>query len=292
MNRAQLRAFHAVATAGGFTAAARALGLTQPALTHQVRALESAYGVTLFLRQGRRVVLSDAGQSLLVLVRRVFALEEEADALLAAEGGLRRGSLRVGADGPYHVVPVLARLAAAHPGLSISVSVGNSRAVEASLLDVRADVAILAQVSDDPRLYARRLGRHEVVLFAARGHPLARKRRIALEDLDGQPMVIRERGSATRRAFEEAAARAGVRPKVVLEIESREAVREAVAAGLGFGVVSAPELGFDERLVLVPIAGASIHTEEHVVCLEERRQARPIRAFFEAARAIAPRKPR
>jgi aminoethylphosphonate catabolism LysR family transcriptional regulator len=289
LTRAQLRAFFAVATEGGFSAAARAHGLTQPALTHQVRALEAAYGVTLFLRQGRRVVLSDAGRELLVLVRRMFALEDEADALLAAEGGLRRGTLRVGADGPYHVVPILARLLASHPGLELTVTVGNSAVVEKSLLEVRSDVAVLAQVTDDPRLYARPFSRHPVVVFVARGHRFAKRKRVALEELDGEPMVIREQGSATRAAFDQAAARRGVRPKVVLEIESREAVKEAVAAGIGFGVVSAPEVGFDERLVLIALEGAPIETGEDIVCLEERRHARAIRVFFEAAKALSPR---
>ena len=110
--------------------------------------------------------------------------------------------------------------------------------------------------------------------------------------LHDEPMVIRERGSTTRQAFELAASAAGVRPKIALEIESREAVREAVAAGLGFGVVSAPEIGSDERLATIQIEGADVFTEEHLVCLEERRRARAIRVFFEIAREVTPRSAR
>src|SRR4051794_16067998 len=129
MNQAQLRAFAAVATHSGFSAAARALEVTQPALTHQVRALEAHYGVTLFLRQGRGVSLTPLAEELLRLVRRMGTLEEEADGLLAAAGGLRAGTLRIAADGPYHVMPVIARLREAHPGLALSVTVGNSEDV-------------------------------------------------------------------------------------------------------------------------------------------------------------------
>ena len=284
MNRAQLRAFHAVAVHGGFSAAARAIGLTQPALTHQVRALESAHGVTLFHRQGHRVILSDAGCALLPLVKRILALEEEADTLLAEAGGLRRGTLRVAADGPYHLIPILSRMKAHHPALELSVTVGNSATVERSLLELACDVAVLAQVTDDARLYALPISRHPVVVFVSRADPLARRRSVALAELHQRPMVIRERGSTTRRVFEEAALRAGVCPRVALEIESREAVREAVAAGMGFGVVSAPEVGYDERVVLLPIGDVEIFTEEQVVCLEERRKSRAIAAFLELAR--------
>ena len=100
MNHAQLRAFHAVASEGGFTAAANRLNLTQPAVTLQVKALEQAYGVDLFHRRGRRVELTDTGAALYTHTLRLFRLEEETDDLLSSVGGMRRGRLRVGADGP------------------------------------------------------------------------------------------------------------------------------------------------------------------------------------------------
>lgn len=283
MRSTQLRAFTAVATHGGFSAAARAIGLTQPALTHQVRALEGHYGVTLFLRQGRRVVTTPLGEELLRLVRRLTTIEDEADALLAAAGGLQRGALRIAADGPFHVVPVITRLQREHPGLLLSVTVGNSQDVERRLLDVQSDVAILAQSSDDERLYARRIAKHPVVAFVHRRHAWARSGRIRLQDLHGERMVARERGSATRQVFDALCKRRGVVPEIALEIESREAVREAVAAGLGFGVVSEPELGSDERVVAVALLDAAVFTEEHAVCLHDRRSDRAIRAFFAAA---------
>jgi aminoethylphosphonate catabolism LysR family transcriptional regulator len=285
MRSAQLKAFTAVAAHGGFSAAARALGQTQPALTHQVRALEAHYGVTLFLRQGRRVAMTPLADELLRVVRRLNAIEEEADALLAHAGGLQRGVLRIGADGPFHVVPVIARLQAEYPGLQLSVTVGNSEEVERRLLQVESDAAILAQSSDDERLYARRLAKHPVVVFVRKRHPWAKAGRVMLRDLHGAPMVLRERGSATRRAFEALCKKRGIVPRAALEIESREAVREAVAAGLGFGVVSQPELGADDRLAAVAIADAAIATEEHAVCLADRRRDRAILAFFAAALA-------
>src|SRR5687768_13461963 len=107
MNLAQLRAFHAVAAAGGFTRAAARLGVTQPTLSGQVKALEEAYGVELIERRGRQLALTEIGTALLDLTRRIFGLADEAEQLLGAARGLERGHLRLGADAPYHVLPAL-----------------------------------------------------------------------------------------------------------------------------------------------------------------------------------------
>ena len=108
MNFAQLRAFHGVAVEGSFTRAAERLNVTQPTLSGQVKDLEQTFGVKLFERRGRGVALSELGQRLLGISRQIFGLEAEAQQLLSAARALTRGRLRVGADAPYHVLPVLA----------------------------------------------------------------------------------------------------------------------------------------------------------------------------------------
>ena len=107
MNHAQLKAFHAVARDGGFSAAARALGVTQPTLTVQVRALEDGYRVALFHRRGRRVTLTRAGEELYTIAQRYFSVEREAEEFLRAEGGLSQGRVSIAADGPFHVMPLI-----------------------------------------------------------------------------------------------------------------------------------------------------------------------------------------
>src|SRR5687767_4036783 len=131
---AQLRAFHAVAIAGSFTAAAAAQRVSQPALTVQVRSLERDFGVELFFRRGRRVVLTPLGRELLGISTRLFETTGEADALLSAAGTLRRGALRIGADGPYHLMPLLAAFRTAHPGVTVQVTLGNSEVLHQALL--------------------------------------------------------------------------------------------------------------------------------------------------------------
>ena len=147
MNLTQLRAFHVVASAGSFSLAARAEGLSQPTLSAQVKALEATYGVGLFNRRGRGVLMTPAGQSLFSITTRLFAAGEEAHALLAGSRDLTRGHLRVSADSAYHVIPILAELKKRHKGLTFTLKIDNSAAVLEHLLGHTADVAVMAKIT-------------------------------------------------------------------------------------------------------------------------------------------------
>jgi len=283
MNLTQLRAFHLVAAAGGFSLAARAEGLSQPTLSAQVRALEAGYGVGLFDRQGRGVRLTPAGQSLYAVTTRLFAAEDEARALLTGGRALTRGHLRVSADSAYHVMPILAELKKRHEALTFSLKVDNSAVVLEQLIDHGADVAVMAKVTSDPRIYSMKLREDRLVLFVPRTHPWARRRRRPITDLAGQDIVVRERGSITREVFETGLAQAGVVPRSLIEVETREAGREAVAAGFGLGVVFDSEFGTDARFRTLEVGGADLTVGEYVVCLQERRRLALVRAFLDVA---------
>ena len=287
MNFAQLRAFHAVATEGGFTKAARLLNVTQPTCSQEVKALEETYGVTLFDRSNRQVALTEIGTALFAVTRRLLAAEQEAMELLAGVRHLDGGTLAVGADGPFHAVPLIARFTRAHPGPTVTLAVGNSRAMLEGLMETRIDVAVLADVPGDSRLYVLPLRRDPVRALLPKAHPLARRRAVSLADLAAERLVLREPGSMTRRLVERALAQAEVTPASIIEIQSREAVVEAVVAGLGIGFTSVAEFTGDGRLALLPISGAGIEMDEYVVCLRERRRLAVVRAFLDLAREVA-----
>ena len=273
MNHAQLRAFHAVAREGGFTAAARAEGISQPTLTVQVKALEKGYNVPLFHRRGRLVTPTHAGEELYTLTQRYFSLERETREFLLAVGGLSRGRVTIAADGPFHLMPLVRDIREKLPGLEIVVSVGNSAAVIRSLLNYEAEFGLLSEYRMDDRFAVLAAVRHAIVLMMPASHEWAGRPGVSITELQGRPMVMREKGSATRRSFETALAEAGVKPEIVLEIGSREAVREAVAASLGLGVVQEPELGEDARIAWTRIEDADLQATELIVCLEERRES-------------------
>jgi LysR family transcriptional regulator, low CO2-responsive transcriptional regulator len=281
INHAQLRAFHAVASEGSFTRAAAALHVTQPTISAEVKELEESYGVKLFERAGRGVEITELGRALFDITRRQFGLEAEAEQLLASARGLLRGQLRLGADAPYHIIPLLRGFARRYPGIKLSLAFGNSHEVLQALLERRSDVAVLADLRPEDRFHAVPFRRDRLVLFVERGHPWAGRRSVRLKELEGQRVVLREVGSITRALFEAAIAAAEIALGDTLEIGSREAVREAVAAGLGIGVVFESEFGHDERLRRVAIRDARIESTEYAACLKERLSVRVVRAFFD-----------
>jgi aminoethylphosphonate catabolism LysR family transcriptional regulator len=286
-SKTQLRAFHLVAQAGSFSLAARTAGLSQPTLSAQVRALEATYAVDLFDRKGRGVRMTPAGQSLYAITTRLVASEEEAHALLAGTRALTRGHLRVSADSAYHVMPILAALKRQHSGLAFTLKIGNSAAVLEQVTEHGADVAVMAKMTSDPRIYSTKLREDRLVLFVPQDHAWAKRRRIRLAELAGRDIVVRERGSITREVFEVRLAQAGIVSGSVIEVQTREAVREAVAAGFGVGVVFDSEFGSDARFHAVDVSDTDFTVGEYVVCLQERRRLALVRAFLDVARAIA-----
>lgn len=287
INITHLRAFHAVATEGSFSKAARALNVGQPTLSSQVKALETGYGVRLFDRRGRGVQLTDLGRSLAEVTNRLTSLQEEAEALLAGTENLAHGSLTIGADSPGDAMDLLAGLRHRYPGLALKITMGNMESVLADLRDYRVDAALLSNVPIDNQLHALPFRRAPLVLVARRDHPLTKRRRVNLMDLSGQPLVLRERRSVTRDLFERAALRVGLTLNDVLEVESREAVRAAVVAGLGLGVVIASEHEPHRELVTLPLGSDTIEVTEYAVCLRGRRRLSNIRAFLDLAAQMA-----
>ncbi len=282
MRLTQLRSFYAVARMGSFTLAAELLQLSQPTLTTQVRFLEERYQVELFHRRGRQVVATELGEQLMQLAQQIFTLEGDAVSLLEDAGELRTGHLRVSAVGPYHVTQMLVDFNRRYPAVKVSVSTGNSEDVLDRLLDYRADVGVLAQVVSDDRFLSIPFSRHPVVVFTPTDHRFARRRSIRIGELQGERMILREPGSTTRKALDAALARADVQPEVVMEISSREVIREAVARGIGIAAVSEVEYVPGPGLHAVRISDAEVYTYAHALCLAERREARMVRAFFDS----------
>lgn len=285
MRLTQLRSFYAVARMGSFTKAAQVLHLSQPTLTTQVRFLEERYQVELFVRRGRQVALTELGEQLMQLAQQIFDLEGDAVSLLEDVGQLRSGHLRVAAVGPYHVTQMLVEFNRRYPDIKVSVSAGNSEDVLDRLLDYRADVGVLAQVVGDDRFLSVPFARHPVVIFVPSTHRFARRRTIRIGELRGERMILREPGSTTRKALDAALKRAGIAPQVVMEIGSREVIREAVAQGIGIAAVSQVEYVPGPGLHAVKISDAEVYTYAHVLCLAERRDTRMVRAFFDALTA-------
>ena len=276
----QIRAFDAVAREGSFSRAAAALGLTQPAMTIQVKALEERHGLKLFHRQGRKVRLTEAGQRLYAISRQLAGIEERIEEALAGSDELQGGTLRLAVDGPHIVMGLFARFLARHPSVRLTVATGNTRYVRQELLDGRVDLAILPKINSHPQVEAVPLWQHRAVLIVANTHPWARRKSISIGELDGQPMIGREEGSMTQQIWDDAVTRAGVKPDTVLELGSREALCEAVSAGLGHGVIWELEGYGSTRFRSLPFSDADVQSTDYIACLKSERMRRIIQAFM------------
>lgn len=280
-----LRSFHAVAENRGFTAAANALNISQPTVTTQVKELEDRYGVELLVRRGRRVELSETGAALFDVTKRIMSLHEEAEELLLSSGKLETGQLRLAAVGPFHATEMVARFLARYPSIKVSMLLGNSDQTLQRVLDLESDVAILAHAVDDPRISSVPFSTHNVVVFVNIDHPWYGREEISITELADQPLILREVGSTTRRALEQAAEQAGVPIRPLLEIGSREGVWKAVERGLGIGVVADFEFVAHPRLGTIRFADVTVQTEYRLSCLMERRGSPKIEAFLKSVLA-------
>lgn len=292
MRYVQLRAFHHVAIQGGFSRAAEHLFLTQPAISDQVRKLEEEYDVVLFNRHKKQVELTPAGEKLLEITRRLFDNEQQALELLSESRALRSGTLRIVADSAHHLLRIMGRFRVRHPGVRFSFRTGNTETVIDSLHNYEADIGVLGDIPQGRDFQTLTLTSAPIIAFAASGSPHAGRDRIALADLPRLPLVLREKGSKTRKKLEEAAAAQGIEFSAAIEAEGREAVREIVASGAGIGFVSEAEFGHDQRLVPIPISGPAgtkdgLRMDEALICLRERSRGKLVQAFFEIAREEA-----
>ncbi|MCY1270858.1 HTH-type transcriptional activator CmpR [compost metagenome] len=282
MLSAELKAFYMVARLGSITQAAKKLGLSQPTVTTQIRNLEGQYGVELFHRGGRRLTVSEEGARLLPMVK--VLLQQEADIeFFLRNCGQMQGTLRIGATAPYYILDLVRSFRTRFPQTDVSLEIGNSQQVIEALEEYRVDLAASSQRLDDARLTRVVLGSDPLVLAVHREHPLAKRKSVDLQDLKGHCLLMREPGSTTRQLTETMLKDAGIAMGPLLEIGSRESIREAVIRNLGISIIARHEVPDNPELRVLDLKGAPL-IDEYLYCLKERRQARLPAAFLALAR--------
>jgi DNA-binding transcriptional LysR family regulator len=239
-----LETFVKAAEHSSFTAAARALGLTQAAVSQRVQALEQAVGVPLFARQGGRVLLTEAGRRLHPYAQRILALHEEALREVAGRLTPLAGELSLAASSVpgEHLLPdLLARFREQHPHVRLRASVADSGRVLHQVEHGQAHLGLVGGKDDRPDLEFRCFACDKLALVVPAGHAWAGRRRVPLSQLAEQPLILREAGSGSRWCLERALAKVGKSLRdlhIALELGSNEAIKEAVRRGLGLAVLS------------------------------------------------------
>jgi aminoethylphosphonate catabolism LysR family transcriptional regulator len=286
MNLAQIRAFRAIVTHRGFSAAAQSLGVSQSAVTQQIKALEEALGARLFHRGGGAAELTQAGRDLLPQVHRAAMVLDELGASISAARDLRVGHLLAGICAPHVAMPILKRFMTDFPGVRLEVRLDNSGVLLDRLATHSFDVAVATLSEPHPDFFCLELAAQQVLVLVPQEHPWAARSSVAVSELEGQPFVMREPGSMTRHLFQAGLAAAGVGVDERLSLGSRETVKEAVAAGVGLGIVLNRELGHDPRLRGLAVDGIAMRAAEYVVALPDVAPLGVVAGFIAAARAV------
>lgn len=286
-----LAVFLAVVEHGTMTAAAKAEGISQPAISAQVKVVERYFGTALLQRGGRGSSPTAAGRLVAGYAKQMLALATELDRAVADLEGLATGSLVVGASstvGEQLLPTYLGRFHSAYPGVALEVRIGNSGEITAAVMMRELDFAFVGRPPANDELITEPILDDEIVAFVAPGDPLLRHTPIDPTALSGRQYVLRERGSATRDLALHCLATSGCAPGHVIELGSNEAVKRAVEARLGIGLLSTHTIEAERLaglLVDLPIVGWACQRSFWLI----RRRARVLTRAEQAFLALVPR---
>jgi len=282
----QLRALAVLQSAGSVTAAAHRLNLTQPAVTLQLRNLQALAGLPLIQRTGDGMALTDAGHIVLALAERVEAAlldcERSLDMIAGRNGG--RVSIAAVSTAKYFVPFAIAAFSRRFPKVDVTLRIGNREDIRAALRGYDLDIAIMGRPPVDVQVEIRPLGKHPHVIIAAADHVLSKKKRIAVADLASENFITREIGSGTRMLMEQFFQTSGLKPKIGMEMDSNETIKQAVIAGLGIAFISQHTVSheLDEgRLVALKVAGLPVMRQWQAIRRTDKILLPPAQAMLD-----------
>lgn len=266
----QLQVFEVAARHGSFTRAAEELFLTQPTVSMQIKQLTKAVGLPLFEQVGRKLYLTDAGHELYKTCQEIFGRLSQFEMTIADMKGLKQGKLRLAVitTAKYVIPRLLGPFCQRYPGIDISLRVTNHDSVVERLVENRDDLYIPSQMPTNMDVTSYQFLENPLVVMASSNHPLAQEKNIPIERLMNEPFIMREPGSGTRQAVQDFLDRHKIVVKIRLELASNEAIKQAIAGGLGISVLSRYALaleGSTGQIVVLDVVGFPIQRHWNVV---------------------------
>jgi DNA-binding transcriptional LysR family regulator len=284
----RLQVFHAVATSGSFSRAAReVLHISQPAVSKHVQALEEELGISLLQRVGKRVTLTEAGRLVQHYAEQVLALAADTQRALRELQGLQRGTLRLGASstpGIYLLPPVLAAFVQRYPGITLALEIANSQRVVDGVLARQWDLGMIGIPFEHPHLHVQPYWRDTMVLIVGPHHRLATRPAVTLADLVGETWIFREAGSASGQVVKDVLNGAHLMQEHTLVLQGSEGVKQAVMAGLGIAMVSRFAVTLEVQQGVLRVLPITDVQAERDLCLIWRQNSRlpaAVHAFLE-----------
>lgn len=280
----QLKVFESVARHLSHSRAAEALHLTQPAVSMQIKQLEESIGLPLLEQLGKKLYLTEAGEELQRYARNILQQLTEAESVFAEMQGVKRGRLTisVASTASYFMPQLLARFTRKFPGANISLNVTNREALLQQLAINDMDLAIMGRPPDGLGLEASSFMDNPLVVIAPPDHALAQQHSIPLTRLQQETFLVREPGSGTRIAMERFFGEQGITLTTGTEMSTNEAIKQAVQAGMGLGILSLHTVALEletHRLVVLDVQSLPILRHWYVVHREGKRLSAVAQAF-------------
>ncbi|MEO1432088.1 MAG: LysR substrate-binding domain-containing protein [Cyanobacteria bacterium J06633_8] len=287
MNQAtlhQLRVFEAAARHGSFTRAAEELFLTQPTISMQIKQLTKSVGIPLFEQVGKRLYLTEAGRELFATCQEIFNTFAQFEMKVADLKGLKQGQLRLSVitTAKYFIPRLLGSFCQLYPGIEISLQVTNHEGILERMTSNQDDLYIMSQIPEHLDINCEAFLENPLVVLAPINHPLAGEKNIPISKLANEPFIMREPGSGTRRAVQKLFDENDVEVKVKLELGSNEAIKQAIAGGLGISVLSRHTLmPYAEDLTVLDVEHFPIKRNWYMVYPNGKQLSIVGRTYFE-----------
>ena len=280
----QIQIFQTVAQTENFTRAAELLHMSQPAISMQVKQLEENVGLSLFERQGKRIVLTAAGRAMHAYTCEIAAKYQGMVETLEELKNVHQGYIKVSAANTsiYFITRMLAGFSQQNEGITVSLNITNRKTLVEQLQNYEADLVVMGEPPANLDLHSQRLMCNPLVLIAPANHPLAGQKDIPVSAIIGEKFVVREPGSGTRAAIERFFAEHGYTFSSMLEMGSNESIKYSVIAGLGLGIVSLHSIQLEmetHSLTLLDVVGFPIQRYWHIVTREGKWLSPAAQAF-------------
>ena len=294
INFNQLRIFYQTAKYQNCTVAAEKLFISQPAVTAQVKAFEEFCHLKLFKKMGRKIYLTDEGKSLYEYVRKVFEYEKEIEDTIEDMRLLKKGVLRLGTTKTYarSFMPFfISRFRQSYPHIKIHLDEGSSLQMANSLLDFQNEIVIVAKVEDNHQIRFVPFCQEEIVVLLSPDHRLSNRKSITMTELSKEPIIMKEEGSGTRKALNDAFAQKGLVPNILMETNNTDFIKQLVLRGDGisFLVRAAVSTELEEKkLLTVPIENCQILAGVSIAYLRSQHLSTPAQAFLAILEGLSP----
>lgn len=288
INFNQLRSFHAVSKTGSITKAAKLLLISQPTITKQIQSLEEYYSINLINRHARGISLTDLGAKLYEITSGIFELEESAISLFSSNLNIHAGTLNTGTSGSYFIIKLIKEFKKLHPAIKLNVISTNSNDVLEKINNYQIDIGVIGKSSNfkfKSNIHSIPYLKQKILLIVGRGNKFFNRKKINLSELNDCSFINREKGSETRRVFENFMNKNKVHYNSIMEV-GRVTMIQAVKENMGIGYLSEPEFQNYKDIKKIELDDNELYTQAYIVYLKKKNKDNLIKAFINSANKI------